>query len=264
MLLVLITDSISLFFYMLNTSFFNLLIVIPAYNEAKSLQKEVFVSFLKTNREVSICFVNDGSTDTTLTLLQEIAAELPSQISVYNCKQNLGKAGATLAGMQYCEQNFNYIKIAYLDADLATSLEECVRLSEELKDEITFTFGSRMKRLDSVIERSTFRFFTGRIIATFISKILKLGVYDTQCGAKVFAKDLASKVFQQDFISKWLFDVEIFFRILTIYKRPVAIHKIKEVPLNKWVDQGDSKVKISYFFKLWLDLIKIKLAYKNI
>ena len=51
----------------------------------------------------------------------------------------------------------------------------------------------------------------GRVIATIISEILQIKVYDTQCGCKVFSRDLASEVFIDEFISRWLFDVEIFF-----------------------------------------------------
>ena len=243
---------------------FDLIIVIPSYNESKSLRKHSFFSFLENHKNVGVCFVNDGSTDTTLSILKEFEKELSDQIFVYDCKKNLGKAGATLEGIKYCSKNFNYKKIAYIDADLATSLKETYRVSGKLKGELAFVFGSRIKKLGSKIERSSFRFFTGRVIATFISIILDLGVYDTQCGIKVFTKELSVLVFNKPFISKWLFDVEIFFRIIKIYGRKEAITKMREIPLHKWEDKGDSKVKMSYFFKLWLDLLTIKKTYKNI
>ncbi|NIJ45386.1 glycosyltransferase involved in cell wall biosynthesis [Wenyingzhuangia heitensis] len=243
---------------------FDLVIVIPSYNESKSLRKKKFFSFLKNHPDVAICFVNDGSTDNTLEILNKYQLKNPSQIFVFDCVKNQGKAGATLMGMNYCAKNLEYTKIAYLDADLATPLKECYRISNKLKGKLSFVFGSRIKKLGSRIERSYFRFFTGRVIATFISNVLKLGVYDTQCGIKVFTKELGIKVFNKPFISKWLFDVEIFFRIIKIYSREQAVEKMKEIPLNKWIDKGDSKVKMSYFFKLWVDLLKINNAYKKI
>ncbi|MGY5353207.1 glycosyltransferase [Wenyingzhuangia sp. IMCC45533] len=246
------------------SSSFDLVIVIPSYNESKSLNKDEFFSFVNHHQNVAICFVNDGSTDDTLQILEDYKKQHPQQIFVYDCKKNQGKATAILEGVKYCNSCMNYHKIAYLDADLATSLNECYRISQELKGDLEFVFGSRIKKLGSTIQRSRFRFFTGRIIATFISHMLGLGVYDTQCGAKVFTKNLSTNVFNQSFISKWLFDVEIFFRIIKIYGREQAVVKMKEIPLNKWVDQGDSKVKMSYFFKLWFDLLKIKKAYQNI
>ena len=246
------------------TKNYDLIIVVPSYNESKSLRKKKFISFLKKREEVAICFVNDGSTDNTLETLKELENKLEDQIVVFDCVENQGKAGATKMGVNYCIEHFNFDKIAYLDADLATPLKECYRISKKLDGKLTFVFGSRIKKLGSRIERSSFRFFTGRVIATFISNILKLGVYDTQCGIKVFTKELSIEVFNKPFLSKWLFDVEIFFRIIQLYTREVAITKMKEIPLRKWVDKGDSKVKMSYFFKLWLDLLKINQAYKKL
>ena len=246
------------------TKNYDLIIVIPSYNESKSLRKKKFLSFLKKKKGVAICFVNDGSTDNTLETLKELENKLEDQIVVFDCVENQGKAEATKMGINYCIEHFNFDKIAYLDADLATPLKECYRISKKLDGKLTFVFGSRIKKLGSRIERSSFRFFTGRVIATFISNILKLGVYDTQCGIKVFTKELSIEVFNKPFLSKWLFDVEIFFRIIQLYTREVAITKMKEIPLRKWVDKGDSKVKMSYFFKLWLDLLKINQAYKKL
>ena len=67
----------------------------------------------------------------------------------------------------------------------------------------------------------------------------------------------------EPFISKWLFDVEIFFRMFSLYGRQEAIKKMLEVPLSLWVDRGDSSVKPTYIFKLWLDLYRIHKRYKT-
>tara|TARA_B100000795_G_scaffold10806_1_gene7565 strand:+ start:91 stop:318 length:228 start_codon:yes stop_codon:yes gene_type:complete len=74
--------------------------------------------------------------------------------------------------------------------------------------------------------------------------MLLLKFYDTQCGCKVLARKLSIQVFADSFISRWLFDVELFFRIKHLYGNINCI----EVPFNKWIDSGDSKVKDSYFF----------------
>jgi len=117
--------------------------------------------------------------------------------------------------------------------------------------------------IGSVIERNMHRFIIGRIIATIISSILKLKVYDTQCGCKVFTKELSAQVFKDTFISKWLFDVEVFHRIIMIYGRDRVLDKMLEVPLKKWVDVEKSKVKFTYFFSLWVDLYLISKRLKK-
>ncbi len=160
-----------------------------------------------------------------------------------------------------CSDNFKYKKIAYLDADLATSLEECLDISKLVEGKTVFAFGSRIMKLDSNIKRKKYRFLIGRVIATFISKQLKLDVYDTQCGCKIFSSELSKKIFTEKFISKWLFDVELFHRIIKLYGHSKIPKICKEVPLKEWIDFDDSKVKMTYFFKLWLDLYQIKKNY---
>lgn len=234
-----------------------LCITIPCYNEEKGLKTAKYSTFLNANSSVFICFINDGSTDNTAKILETLKAKHPQQIHIYTCKKNVGKAAAIRNGVGYCNQHYTFTYLAYLDADLATSLEECYELTQYLNNDIHFVFGSRIKKIGSTIERKSFRFFTGRVIATAISNILKLSVYDTQCGCKIFTKELSQQVFKDPFISKWLFDVEIFNRIIAYYGREKVLTKMLEVPLKKWIDQGDSKVKMSYFFKLWIDLYRI-------
>lgn len=235
----------------------NVCIVIPCYNEEKGFATEKYGRFIEENQEVLICFVNDGSSDNTLKTLENLRNDFPKQVVVHSLAKNVGKAEAVREGMHFCNENHQFDYIAYLDADLATSPEECLAMTQYLNNKITFVFASRIKRIGAVIERSYYRFFVGRIIATGISYILNLGVYDTQCGCKVFTKELASAIFKQPFISKWLFDVEIFDRIIKFYGRDRVLEKMMEVPLVKWSDAGDSKVRTSYFFKLWVDLYRI-------
>ena len=240
-----------------------LVIIVPCYNESERLPVNEFVAFLDENRSVSVCFVNDGSKDSTVKVLNQIKEAFNENVHIVSNDDNVGKAESVRRGMLYCNDRLNFDCIAYLDADLATSLQECLELSKYLNDEIRFCFGSRIMRIGSVIERSYMRHIIGRILATFISVVLKLRVYDTQCGCKIIKRDLAIKLFEESFISKWLFDVELFARIINIYGRQYCISKMKEIPLRKWIEKGGSKVKITYAFRLWFDLIRIKRKYHS-
>jgi len=88
------------------------------------------------------------------------------------------------------------------------------------------------------------------ILSTFISWVLKLRVYYTQYGCKIIKRDLAIKLLEEPFISKWLFDVELFARIIWIYGRPDCIYKMIEIPLQKWIERGGSKVNMHSDFGL--------------
>jgi glycosyltransferase involved in cell wall biosynthesis len=241
---------------------FELCIVIPCYNEEKRLDKERMFNFLKLNKNVLLCYVNDGSSDNTIKLLNEIKAYYPGNVEVISTTENVGKAEAVRTGILLCNKQFKHEKIAYLDADLATTLEECYEISSIVKNEKIFAFGSRIKKIDTNIQRKGYRFLIGRVIATFISRQLGLGVYDTQCGCKIFDVELSKSVFQEKFISKWLFDVELFHRIIKLHNHEKISKICAEVPLKSWIDYDDSKVKMTYFFKLWLDLYHIQKHYK--
>jgi glycosyltransferase involved in cell wall biosynthesis len=243
---------------------FNTSIVIPCYNEEKGISNSEYSNFLDNNPEAFICFVNDGSKDNTLGVLNAVKEKHPNQIHILSLEKNSGKAEAVRAGIKYCNTNFKHQFIGYLDADLATTLEEFIDLRNYLQGEIVFSFGSRIRKIGSTIERENSRFLIGRIVATFISNILDIKVYDTQCGSKLFTKEISEKLFEKEFISKWLFDVEIFYRMILLFGREKAIKKMLEIPLKLWVEKGDSKVKFTYGFKLWFDLYKIRCEYKKI
>ena len=241
----------------------DLAIVIPCYNEADRLPVSQFKNFLSVQPKVSVFFVNDGSKDKTLEELRALKDQFPEQIEVLNMPQNSGKANAVRMGVRQVLLQKKFLKVAYLDADLATSLEECLRLSEYVKDEVLLAFGSRILKLDNQIKRKWYRFLLGRLVATAISNTLKLSIYDSQCGCKIFEFQIAEKIFDEVFISKWLFDVEIFFRMIRLFGRSEIQNQIREIPLRAWVDAPDSRVSPLYFFSLWWDLYLISKHYRR-
>jgi hypothetical protein len=93
--------------------------------------------------------------------------------------------------------------------------------------------------------------------------MLGISVYDTQCGCKVFDRNLALNVFKDKFISKWLFDVEIFYRIIVLSGRESMKDISREIPLISWIDTNDSRVSFSYFFKMWFDMYSIYRQYNE-
>jgi len=238
-------------------------IVIPCYNEEKRFLSEEFSSFIKDNPDVLLCFVNDGSSDHTFGILNYLMIEYPNQIDVISYSKNKGKAEAVRQGILYCNSKYNHIFIAFLDSDLSITLQECADMRSYLNKNICFCFGSRIMRIGAIIERKFYRFFLGRIIATFISNILDLKVYDTQCGCKLFTKEISDQLFKVKFESKWLFDVEIFFRMILIFGKKEVLTRMLEVPVLKWIDKDNSKIKPTYFFRLWFDLFKINYTYKK-
>ncbi len=238
-------------------------IVIPCYNEEGRIPVGEIISFLELNPLIQVCFVNDYSADSTGRMLQSIRERFPERVLIENHKKNKGKAESVRTGILSSLSHFQFKYIGYFDADLSTPLEECFRLKDSLatRETLEFSFGSRLLIIGSKIERKLYRHLFGRVIATFISNILGLKVYDTQCGAKLFTRDLAEKVFTDSFISTWLFDVEIFARIILLVGREKVEDVIIETPLLTWVDKGGSKIELSYAIKVFFDLYRIKRRY---
>ncbi len=237
-------------------------IVVPAYNEYERFPVQEFKSFLTNYPDACLCLVDDASTDNTRSLFKGLHEEFQEQIILLSNSKNSGKAASVQKGVMHCFENEISYAIAYLDADLATSLEECYSYLDYIPEK-DFVFASRILKVGSVVERRFTRFLIGRILATAISNILDLKVYDTQCGCKVFKPELSPLLFEKAFNSKWLFDVELFSRLLNHYGSEEAIKRMEEVPVKRWVDRGASKVKLSYFFRLWYDLFLIRKSHKK-
>lgn len=237
------------------------IVIIPCYNEEKRLKTEVYLECLKKLPNISILFVNDGSKDRTLDVLNNLAAQLPNQISVLTVAKNAGKANAIYEGAnEALKKNPEYI--GYIDADLAVSLEAFHELLEVAKtQQKSFVFGSRWKRIGSKIDRKLSRHLIGRVFATIASNLLNLDVYDTQCGAKVMDVKTAQHVFVKPFNVNWVFDVEIFFRLLQIFPKSQFETHVVEFPLKEWHDVEGSKVKISHSINILKDFLVLKKVY---
>lgn len=242
-----------------------IVIIIPCFNESKRLAGDDFLFFLKANQNVHFVFVDDGSSDTTYEKLTKLKTQLKNQISILKLEQNKGKANAVREGVLY-GLSLNHLNpnsvVGFIDADLATPLDDAKEVYNLIKNNTIFAFGSRIKKLDSYIDRRIFRHLIGRVIATIIDYMLKLGIYDTQCGCKFFNVQTAQLVFKQEFISKWLFDVEIFFRLKQHYSNDYIKTHVKEIPLLHWIDMQGSKIKLIYCLFVFNDLCKIFRCYR--
>lgn len=236
-------------------------IIVPCYNESMRFIGQEFIDYAKDNKEVYFIFVDDGSTDDTKEKISVLCRSNPEQIMCLSLQKNHGKAEAVRHGfLQAIEMDF--ANIGFWDADLSTPLRFINRFCELLDNHgITGVMGSRVKLLGRRIERRALRHYVGRVFATLASLVLGIAVYDTQCGAKVFAvnNDL-KRVFSKPFRVKWTFDVEILARYKLIYKdiQPnIVENTFVEYPLEQWIHVSGSKVRTRDFMVAVVELIKI-------
>ncbi|MCX7550561.1 glycosyltransferase [Xanthomarina sp. F2636L] len=237
-------------------------VIIPCYNEGLRFNIEAYNQFLNTHQELDMCFVNDGSSDNTLDLLNQLQTRF-NTVSVMNLEKNVGKAEAIrYAVLSISAENYKYL--GYLDADLSTSLDEMLRISTFTSESAKFILGSRIKTLNTSIKRNPLRHILGRALATIVNTlILKLPIYDTQCGAKIIKTSLAKDIFKQPFVSKWLFDIELLLRINKLKGSQFCKQYILEVPLKKWHDNGNTRITFTDFIFIPIDLLKIYFQYQK-
>ncbi len=230
-------------------------LVVPCYNESRRLKMG---DFLNSSPNCSFLFVNDGSSDNTLEVIENAKND---SIHILNLKRNYGKAEAIRQGMLYLE-NTGMSKhahwVGYWDADLSTSLNEVqhfIAYSNLFTNEVDAIFGSRIYKLGSTISRSFKRHILGRVFATFLYLLLRVGSYDSQCGAKLFRSELIIPIFARPFLSRWIFDVEILLRLKDFI--------VVEYPILKWKDVKDGKLNVfTQAASLFYDLVKISVYYR--
>lgn len=240
------------------------IIIVPCYNEAFRLDKDAFLSFVEDHHDIDICMVDDGSSDSTWEMISKISSESHGRIIGEKLPHNMGKAEAVRYGFNKCLQSADYSYLGYFDADLSAPLKEVNHLLNRIQEsgDLSLAFGSRIARLGSEIERYKYRHYIGRVIAAMINGLLRLQIHDTQCGAKLFNREAASFAFKDPFISRWLFDVEIFARFINKYGRARVKTHLREVPLETWIEKGNSSISWTYSFKIPVDLFRIWRKYR--
>lgn len=243
-------------------------IVIPCYNEEARFPLDLFTAYADSHPAVRFLLVNDGSRDRTLDVLKRSAIGREDRVEVLDLPENRGKAEAVRAGMLKAMDSGRCRFAGYWDADMATPLEAIQDIAAVLsaRPELEMVFGSRVKLLGRQVDRKAMRHYLGRAFATVVSVVLRLGVYDTQCGAKLFRVHPANRVlFAEPFISRWIFDVELIARF--IRQRGYSISAVEgaiyEFPLHVWRDVAGSRLRATDFFRAFFEVLRIYLRYRS-
>jgi dolichyl-phosphate beta-glucosyltransferase len=244
----------------------NCTIVIPCYNEAARLDSEAFRRFAACHG-IDFLFVDDGSTDSTRQTLNALHESLPERIAVLPLPKNVGKAEAVRRGLlAACESSPDYV--GFWDADLATPLDDILAFASLLdaRPDIEMVFGSRVNLLGRNVHRRLARHYVGRVFATAAATVLGVGIYDTQCGAKMFrvSPGFIDRL-KEPFIGGWIFDVEMIAREARARRSssmPPVSKVIYEFPLMEWRDVAGSKIRPVDWVKVAVNLGRIYLKYR--
>ncbi|XMO86449.1 response regulator [Algibacter sp. AS12] len=238
-------------------------VVIPCYNEEERLLSNEFITYIVKNSGYHLCFVNDGSTDRTLEVLKELQKGREDFITVYDCEKNGGKAEAVRLGMLHMAKKEDLDYIGFLDADLSTDLADFDDLVKTIEtSDFKIVSGSRISRMGANITKESARKIISLTINYIIRKILKMDFKDTQCGAKIFHKDVINIAFGEKFVTQWIFDVEIFKRMSIYFGLKNAKTMLCEQPLKRWIHADGSKLSMKDSVKIVGQLAQIAWVYR--
>lgn len=232
---------------------------IPCYNEEKRFKIEKFQNFIKKyDQLIDFYFINDGSADSTIEIIRQQFTNDKNSFLI-DLGRNLGKGNAIRAAiLKNCDQSYEFY--GFIDADLDIPLGQVVKLYEKL-DNSSYSVAISRRDLYGSLNIYRFRSISSIIMLFIANRVIGInpGLKDTQCGCKLFKKEVVSLCFEEEFISEWLFDIEIFLRLknATIDCRKI----IYEVPLEKLGKSGVSKFLFFRNFKILFQLHKINKQY---
>ena len=157
-------------------------IIIPMYNEQESLDS-LFVELsdlFGQEAKTEIIFINDGSSDNTLSILESKIKNYPSW-SIINLYRNYGKSVALQAGFDNSKGEI----IATMDADLQDNPKEIHRLIKELENGYDVVSGWKKNRKDPLEKK-----IASKIFNFFVRVFSGLKIHDSNCGIKVFKREV--------------------------------------------------------------------------
>ena len=211
-------------------------IIIPAYNEESRLPGtlERIAAYIRASgRETEVLVVDDGSTDRTAAVSEEMRARV-GNLRVISNGVNRGKGFSVRHGMLEAVGRV----ALFTDADLSAPIEEAGKLLAAVDSEYQVAIGSRAidRNLISA-HQSRFREIAGIIFNTVVRVCLRLPFVDTQCGFKAFQREKCKVIFEQQRIERFGFDPELLY-----LARHHGLRAI-EIPV-RWAHSPGTKVSM--------------------
>ncbi|BAT71745.1 dolichol-phosphate mannosyltransferase [Thermosulfidibacter takaii ABI70S6] len=217
-------------------------IVIPIYNEEENIRplyKELKEVLNKMENEYEIIFVNDGSTDGSEKILDELAKENPN-VKVIHFRRNFGQTAAISAGFRYATGDV----IITMDGDLQNDPADIPKLLEKIEEGYDLVSGWRRDRKDPYWTRV----FPSKMANKLISLVTGVNLHDYGCSLKAYKKEVIK-------------DLHLYgeqHRFIPALASELGC-KITEIPVNhRPRTAGKSKYGLSRTIKVLLDLIVIK------
>lgn len=215
-------------------------VVVPLLNEEQSLEPllgEISSALEERGEEFEVVFVDDGSTDGSLTILQRLHDE-STNVVVVHLRRNFGKAAALQAGFLEAQGDV----IVTMDADLQDDPAEIPQLLAKLDEGFDLVSGWKTRRNDPWARRVFSRMFNW---ATGVVSGVKL--HDVNCGLKAYRAEVLKGM-------RIYGELHRFIPVLAAYRG----FRVAEIPVNHRArPYGSSRYGPERYLRGFFDLLSV-------
>jgi dolichyl-phosphate beta-glucosyltransferase len=208
-------------------------VVVPCFNEESRLPaslRAVEAYLGQRGCGFELILVDDGSTDGTASFIRE-AERRQDHVRAVTLDQNRGKGRAVVEGVARTQGALVLVS----DADFSAPIEELPKLEAALEAGADVAIGSRAKRGAREVDQPWYRRLMGKVFNLMVQGLLLPGLWDTQCGFKLFRGPVARELFGQVRTAGFAFDVEV----LHLARR--SGYQVREVPV-RWMNSATTRV----------------------
>lgn len=232
-------------------------VVIPAYNEEESFKKGVLKQvdeYLKKQSYTwEVVIVDDGSTDRTAELVEGFIKNKKNWRLIKNPHQ--GKSQTVITGLKIGKGEY----LLFTDFDQSTPINQVEKLLQK-KEEFEVIIGSREIKGAIREKEPYYRHLMGKVFNFLVQLLTIRGIEDTQCGFKLFKKEVVKKILPKLKIAKkramggytGAFDVELLFLAkkagFNIVEVPIYWQHVKTTRVNPFQDS----------LRMFFEILKIR------
>jgi glycosyltransferase involved in cell wall biosynthesis len=215
-------------------------VVVPLLNEERSLEPlyaQVASALEPLGTEFEVVFIDDGSTDGSMSLLTRMHEELPNVVVVH-LRRNFGKAAALQAGFLEARGDV----VVTIDADLQDDPEEIPKLLAKLDEGFDLVSGWKTRRNDPFLRRLFSRWFNRATAA-----VSGVRLHDVNCGLKAYRAEVLQGM-------RLYGELHRFIPVLAAYRG----FRIAEIPVNHRPRQhGRSRYGPERYLRGFFDLLSV-------
>ena len=226
--------------------------VVPCFNEEARLPPSLAaaLAYLESaGRAYELVLVDDGSCDATPRLIREAERSHPTVRGVL-LAPNRGKGRALAEGVRVTTGRLVLIS----DVDFSAPIEELPKLEAAIEGGAGVAIGSRAKRGAREVDQPLHRRAMGKGFNLLVQALLLPGLWDTQCGFKLFRGEVARDLFGRMQTDGFAFDVEV------LYLARRSGLEVTEVPV-RWKNSDTTRVQaVRHSREMLMDLLRIRMG----